>query len=81
MAPWIRILTEVKSWIWIRTETNVSGKLTAAENQHKMVDPMKLFLHLNLLHHLAALVANQKVRVCRIEDLHFSLKLQDLLLM
>jgi hypothetical protein len=58
-----------------------SGKLTAAENQHKMVDPMRLFLFRNLLHHLAALVVNQEVRLSKIEDLHFSLKLQDLLLM
>ena len=52
-----------------------SGKLTAAENQHKMVDPMRLFLFRNLLHHLAARVVNQKVRVGSIENLHFSLKL------
>ncbi len=26
MAPWIRIRTDVKSWIWIRTETNVFRK-------------------------------------------------------
>jgi hypothetical protein len=54
------------------------GKLTAAENLHKMVDPMRLFRHRNLLHHLAALVVNQKVRLSKIEDLHFSWKLSRL---
>jgi hypothetical protein len=52
-----------------------SGKLTAAENQHKMVDLMRQFLHRNRLHHLAAVVVNQEVSLSKIEDLHFSLKL------
>ncbi len=75
MAPWIRIQTEVKSWIRIRIETMCSGKLTAAENQYKMADPMRLFLHPNLLHHLAALVVNQEVRLSKIENVHFNFKI------